>query len=1214
MRSFLRRTRESLAVGALLVAACSGGEDSSGTARPLGPAPTGQYAVRLEVRSDTLPYGESRQYAAQVSDAKGTPMAASVTWTSTDPAVVTVDGGVATAVGFGVAGIVARYGAAADTATLVVSSAGVALQLFPSAVAASLGDTLEFDARFVTSSGSSAAARSVRWAVSDSSAAQVLGDGSVATMKAGDVNVIATVSGKMATAPVRISPPNAHSVTIDPTAASIEVGGSLTLHATVLDQKGHVLRTVPDSWTSSDASVATVDNSGAVKGVSRGGVMVTATSGSKSATAVVNVVSPPAASLTLTLDPDTIAVGSQVQAVAVPRDANGQPVSGRLIAYQSSNPAVATITNTGLITAYAVGATNMSAICDGLITTVKLTVQIQRVVSVTIVPHAPVVVKGTTATLIASVLDQTGQAMPGAAVAWSSQTPSVATISPSGVLTGIAVGSSQVSATAGGLTATAIATVSTQPVASVQVAPSTLSVQTGQSAALSATAFNGSGQAISGAAFSWSSSNSAVASVSALGVVSASAAGNATITASSDGQSGSAAVAVSVPPPASVASIGVVLGSSALTVGQLTQAVATLYDAQGNVLSGRSVTWSSADASVAKVSSSGVVTAVGAGTVSIIASSDGQTGFASITIAAAPPAPVASVAVTAPGTVLDIGQTSQLTVTLRDAAGNVLTGRTISYASSNTTVATVSPSALVTARAGGTATITVSSEGVSGTIAFTVSPAAPTLLQVVLTPATVTLNPGATQQFAVSGSWSDGSTSAPPVTYSATGGTIIAGGLYTAGATAGTFRVIATQQSGTKADTSTVIISAPVVTLLQLVLSPASITLAPGGTSQFSVSGTWSDGSSTAPALTYSATGGTITIAGLYTAGTTEGSYRVIATLQGGTKADTSEVKVAVPTLRSLAEARGFLVGASTRMYPLNTDSMYRRILSTQYSVITPEGELKFGRLSPSRGVYVWTDADAVLAFADAHGMTVHGHTLVWDQAQPEWLTTGTFTRAELLTILHDHITTVVSRYRGRIHTWDVVNEALDINGAWVQSQWYTVIGPAYVDSAFAWARRADPAAQLYYNDWGGEGATPKADSIFKLVSQLRSRGIPVDGVGMQMHFGTNYMPDASSVVQNMTRLAMLGLDIRISEFDFRIEDAQAATSAALARQATAYSDMLGACLLVPRCRSFTSWGFTDLHSWVPEYFSGWGSALPFDAQYRPKPAFSAMITRLSGK
>jgi len=176
------------------------------------------------------------------------------------------------------------------------------------------------------------------------------------------------------------------------------------------------------------------------------------------------------------------------------------------------------------------------------------------------------------------------------------------------------------------------------------------------------------------------------------------------------------------------------------------------------------------------------------------------------------------------------------------------------------------------------------------TAVVTVSVPPPTLTQLVLNPASLTLAPGATQQFSVTGSWSDGSSTVPAVTYMATGGTITAAGLYTAGTAPGTFRVIATRQGGTRADTSAVTVSVPTSTLTQLVLSPGSITLPPGGTSQFAVTGTWSDGSTTTPAVAYSATGGTITAAGLYTAGTAPGTFGVIATQQGGTKADTSAV------------------------------------------------------------------------------------------------------------------------------------------------------------------------------------------------------------------------------------------------------------------------------------------------------------------------------------
>jgi len=176
----------------------------------------------------------------------------------------------------------------------------------------------------------------------------------------------------------------------------------------------------------------------------------------------------------------------------------------------------------------------------------------------------------------------------------------------------------------------------------------------------------------------------------------------------------------------------------------------------------------------------------------------------------------------------------------------------------------------------------------------------PTLTKMTMTPATASLQTGATQQFAVSGVWSNGATTAPTVNYTATGGTITAGGLYTAGGTAGTFRVIAVQQGGTLADTSSVTLTAPAPTLTKMTMTPATASLQSGGTQQFAVSGLWSNGATTTPAVNYTATGGTITVAGLYTAGGTVGTFRVIAVQQGGTLADTSAVTVTASTSTTL--------------------------------------------------------------------------------------------------------------------------------------------------------------------------------------------------------------------------------------------------------------------------------------------------------------------------
>jgi len=263
------------------------------------------------------------------------------------------------------------------------------------------------------------------------------------------------------------------------------------------------------------------------------------------------------------------------------------------------------------------------------------------------------------------------------------------------------------------------------PVATVAVALNAGSLTAGQTTQASATLRDASGNVLTGRSITWSSSNAAVATVSSTGVVTSVAAGSAQIVATSEGQTGAATLTVNAPAPAPVASVAVALSSGSLTIGQTTQATATMRDASGNVLSGRSVSWTSSAPSVATVNSSGVVTAVAAGTAQIVATSEGQSGNATITVNAPAPAPVASVTVALSSGSLTIGQTTQATATMRDASGNVLSGRSVTWTSSNTSVATVSSAGLVTSVAAGSAQITATSEGRSGSAALTVNAPAP---------------------------------------------------------------------------------------------------------------------------------------------------------------------------------------------------------------------------------------------------------------------------------------------------------------------------------------------------------------------------------------------------------------------------------------------------------------------------------------------------------
>jgi endo-1,4-beta-xylanase len=217
----------------------------------------------------------------------------------------------------------------------------------------------------------------------------------------------------------------------------------------------------------------------------------------------------------------------------------------------------------------------------------------------------------------------------------------------------------------------------------------------------------------------------------------------------------------------------------------------------------------------------------------------------------------------------------------------------------------------------------------------------------------------------------------------------------------------------------------------------------------------------------------------------------------------------------------------------------------------------------------------------------------------------GSFSREEWINILRDHITTVVSRYQGKIYAWDVVNEAVNDDGSLRDTVWLRNIGPEYLDLAFRWAHEADPNALLFYNDYGGEGLNQKSNAIYDLVNGLLDRGVPINGVGLQMHVSLEYSPSPQEVAENMARLSNLGLDVHITELDVRLE--LPVTEEKLAAQARIYQELLEVCLNVDNCKAFVMWGFTDRYSWISSFFRGYGSALIFDSSYHAKPAYYAL-------
>lgn len=312
--------------------------------------------------------------------------------------------------------------------------------------------------------------------------------------------------------------------------------------------------------------------------------------------------------------------------------------------------------------------------------------------------------------------------------------------------------------------------------------------------------------------------------------------------------------------------------------------------------------------------------------------------------------------------------------------------------------------------------------------------------------------------------------------------------------------------------------------------------------------------------------------------------------------------------LRDLADARGLLIGPAVAYGPLVNEPTYGDVLQREFNFLTAENAMKWASTHPQQNTYTFNQADAILNFALNNNLAIHGHNLVWQAANPGWLAAGNFTRDEMIAILADHIDTVAGRYSGSITAWDVVNEAVASNGTLAAGIWRDRLGPDYLDLAFQYARDADPYALLVYNDYGAEGINAKSTGIYNLIADMINRGIPIDGVGLQMHIGTGGI-NYPSFAQNLQRFADLGLYLFVTEMDVRIQ--LPATPDKLSAQADVYRNVMDVCLNQPSCLGFQTWGFTDKYSWIPGSYPGYGAALIFDENYNPKPAYTAVQTEL---
>ncbi|AWS42501.1 endo-1,4-beta-xylanase [Streptosporangium sp. 'caverna'] len=302
-------------------------------------------------------------------------------------------------------------------------------------------------------------------------------------------------------------------------------------------------------------------------------------------------------------------------------------------------------------------------------------------------------------------------------------------------------------------------------------------------------------------------------------------------------------------------------------------------------------------------------------------------------------------------------------------------------------------------------------------------------------------------------------------------------------------------------------------------------------------------------------------------------------------------------TLGTSAAEKGRYFGAAVAANHLG-EAQYAATLNREFNMVTPENEMKWDATEPSRGSFNYANADRIVNHAIGQGMRVRGHALAWHSQQPGWAQSlsGSTLRSAML----NHVTQVATYYRGKIHSWDVVNEAFaDGGGGGRRDSNLQRTGDDWIEAAFRAARAADPGAKLCYNDYNTDDAgAAKTRAVYNMVSDFKARGVPIDCVGFQSHFNSQ-SPVPGNYQQNLAQFAALGVDVQITELD--IEGSGTA-------QANSYRTVVNACLAVSRCTGITVWGIPDHYSWR----SG-GTPLLFDSGYAKKPAYDAVLTALNG-
>ncbi len=338
-----------------------------------------------------------------------------------------------------------------------------------------------------------------------------------------------------------------------------------------------------------------------------------------------------------------------------------------------------------------------------------------------------------------------------------------------------------------------------------------------------------------------------------------------------------------------------------------------------------------------------------------------------------------------------------------------------------------------------------------------------------------------------------------------------------------------------------------------------------------------------------------------------------------------------------------FVVGAALNTYQIDgQDPKALELVKKQYNTIVAENCMKSGLIQPQEGVFDFGDADKFIEFGEENNMHIVGHTLIWHSQAPRWFFVdeeGNDVSPEVLKErMRTHIFTVMRRYKGRVHGWDVVNEAVEDNGELRNSKFLQILGDDYLRFAFEFAREADPSAELYYNDYSLANPS-KRDGVVRMVKKLQSQGVKVDGIGMQGHYALDG-PTIEEIENSINAFSALGANVMITElditvlpwpgqsvtaevstsFEFQSEYnpfADGMTDEAFAQLNQRYIDMFNLFLKhSDKITRVTFWGVADHHSWKNNWPVRGRTDYPllFDRNYEAKPAVKKILENAAKK